>query len=282
MRTPLISRFKRPFVPMIVVLDSQKTAQEGAAFRQIGVDAILTHPLRRQHLREEVRKIVENEAIPVVPFEPEPPVPVRERVARLLVADDVPENLLLIKAFLNKLPVEPTFADNGRDALQQFQQGSFDLVVLDIEMPGMDGYTALRHMREWEQANGMASTPIIALTAHGTFEHQEKAREAGFTHHVAKPIRKRDFLWLLNHFVYGTTPSSSRPALNLETDGAGPARVSGSDDAARLLSAPASRGAEGAQATHRSGRLREDRQHRTQAEGLGRVVWSPRGVGDRP
>jgi signal transduction histidine kinase/CheY-like chemotaxis protein len=218
--TPLVSSFRRPFIPLIVVLDNQKATQDGGSYRQLGVDAILTRPVRRQHLGEELRRILGAVAVVEPAPELEVKVPVRQRTARILVADDVPENQLLIKAFLNKLPVEGSFAENGREALELFEAAPFDLVMLDIEMPEMDGYEAIRHMREWEQAQGRTPTPIIALTAHGTFEHQERTRQAGFTHHVSKPIRKRDFLWLLNHFVYRATPSGAQPAIAVNAESA--------------------------------------------------------------
>ncbi|MEZ5936872.1 MAG: ATP-binding protein [Hyphomonadaceae bacterium] len=107
---------------------------------------------------------------------------------RLLVAEDNPMNRRVVELLLAQSDIQLTFAENGQEALDLFQNGVFDLVLMDLQMPIMSGLAATRAIREWETANGRARTPILALSANATDEHVEEAREAGADGHVAKPI----------------------------------------------------------------------------------------------
>ena len=79
-------------------------------------------------------------------------------------------------------------------AVQKFIAGSYDVVLMDVQMPLMDGYSATRRIREWEKANGVGPVPILALTAHALPEEVRKSLDAGCTAHLTKPIRKETLL----------------------------------------------------------------------------------------
>jgi CheY-like chemotaxis protein/HPt (histidine-containing phosphotransfer) domain-containing protein len=113
---------------------------------------------------------------------------------RILVAEDAAVNLRLIQSYLK----DPTFAvdsaPNGSLALEKFQSGSYDLVLMDIHMPVMDGYTATRKIREWEAENQKRPTPVLALTANAFEEERQASLDAGCDAHLVKPIRKAELL----------------------------------------------------------------------------------------
>lgn len=113
---------------------------------------------------------------------------------RVLLVEDSPDNALLIKSYLKNARCEIDHVENGRIAVERFQAGHYDLVLMDMQMPVMDGYTATRLIREWEQANKRRKTPIVALTAFGMAEEERKSFEAGCTDHLTKPIRKATLL----------------------------------------------------------------------------------------
>ncbi|MBF0311166.1 MAG: PAS domain S-box protein [Magnetococcales bacterium] len=115
----------------------------------------------------------------------------RQRPLRLLVAEDALDNRLLLSAFLNQTALTLDFAENGREAVNRFIRGRYDLVLMDVQMPDMDGFSATRAIRAWERDNGLEPTPILALTAYALHEDVEKARAAGCTAHLAKPIKKK-------------------------------------------------------------------------------------------
>jgi len=113
---------------------------------------------------------------------------------RILLAEDSPDNRNLISAYLRNHPYTLDAAENGQVALTKFMRGSYDLVLMDVNMPVMDGFTAVRKIRQWEHQQGHALTPIAALTASATEEDIRRSAEAGCTIHVSKPIKKARLL----------------------------------------------------------------------------------------
>jgi len=113
---------------------------------------------------------------------------------RILLADDSLDNRLLLRAFLRSTPYQLDEADNGASAVDKFKAGFYDLVLMDIQMPTLDGYSAVRLIREWEEAHQRRRTPIIALTAHTLDEAVKAAQQAGCDMHLSKPLRKATLL----------------------------------------------------------------------------------------
>ena len=113
---------------------------------------------------------------------------------RILLADDSDDNRFLILSYLKGTESSIDIAENGRIAVQKFQPGAYDLLLMDVEMPVMDGYTATRTIRRQEQEARAEPTPILALTAHAFQEAVNRSLEAGFTAHLVKPIRRSTLL----------------------------------------------------------------------------------------
>lgn len=112
------------------------------------------------------------------------------RPLRILLADDSPDNRMLIDAYVKKAPYTIDHAVDGSIAVEKFRANRYDLVLMDIQMPVMDGYTAARTIREWERSQGLARTPIIALTASALDESVVRSIEAGCDAHVSKPVKR--------------------------------------------------------------------------------------------
>ena len=112
----------------------------------------------------------------------------------ILLVEDNEKNRLLIRTFLKQTPYTIDTAENGEVAVDKFKVNHYDLVLMDIEMPVMDGYTATASIRQWEAEKRIMPTPIIALTAHALVEHAHKSIAAGCDYHLAKPIKKTDLL----------------------------------------------------------------------------------------
>ena len=111
--------------------------------------------------------------------------------SKLLVVDDTEDNLLLIKKFLEHPELTIVFAKNGIEALEVFRREDFDMILMDIQMPVMDGYEATQQIRVIEKESG-GHVPIYALTAYAMTENIEKSLAAGCDGHLSKPIRKKD------------------------------------------------------------------------------------------
>jgi len=117
------------------------------------------------------------------------------RALSILLVEDSPDNRTITLAYLQDTPYRVEIAENGAIAFEKFIAGRYDLVLMDRQMPVMDGLTATRAIREWEQANQRPATPIIALTASALKGDQEKFVAAGCTAYLTKPI-KQDVLLL--------------------------------------------------------------------------------------
>lgn len=118
----------------------------------------------------------------------------KEGPLNILLAEDAEDNRLLVKAFLKDTPHKLDMAENGEKAVEMFTAGEYDLILMDMQMPVMDGYTATRVIRGWENRNERKSIPIVAFTAHALKEEVEKCLESGCTNHLAKPIKKKDLI----------------------------------------------------------------------------------------
>jgi len=113
------------------------------------------------------------------------------RGARVLVAEDNAVNQTLVRRLLEKEGYSITVAGNGRRAVEEFDRGDFELILMDVQMPEMDGFEAVAAIREREAAAGPARSriPILALTAHAMAGDRERCLSAGMDGYVSKPIR---------------------------------------------------------------------------------------------
>jgi PAS domain S-box-containing protein len=119
---------------------------------------------------------------------------------KILIADDSPQNRKLLEVMLKKSCLELTFVERGDQALEQIGKQTFDLILMDIQMPEMDGYAATRRMRD----QGI-KTPIVALTANTSNTDIQKCQRAGCNAHLGKPFYKRELFSLITKLL--TTPS---------------------------------------------------------------------------
>jgi PAS domain S-box-containing protein len=129
---------------------------------------------------------------------------------RILMAEDSPDNCVITLAYLEDTPYQVTVADTGAIACQMFMAGHYDLVLMDRQMPVMDGLTATRTIRAWEKANGRAPTPIIALTASALKGDRETCLAAGCTAYLTKPIKQDVLLQAIRDYS-ADTPLPRKP-----------------------------------------------------------------------
>jgi PAS domain S-box-containing protein len=135
---------------------------------------------------------------------PEPPL----RALRILLAEDSPDNCTITVAYLEDTPYRVEIAETGAVARDMFAAGHYDLVLMDRQMPVMDGLTATRAIRAWEQANDRSPTPIIALTASALKGDREECLAAGCTAFLTKPIKQEVLLQAIKDHSSAEPPSS--------------------------------------------------------------------------
>jgi len=151
------------------------------------------------------------------------------QILRILLADDSEHNRIVIQHFLKDSSHRLDCVENGQEALTKFKNNTYDVVLLDMQMPIMDGYTAAKEMRKWERENKKTETPIVALTGVAFQSEVEKILEAGCTEYVAKPVRKMKFIDTIVKYCEGVTdifnggkeslePNPSDLIINIESE----------------------------------------------------------------
>lgn len=212
----------------IIAITSDHLEDTAGKFRELGVAAHLFKPVKRSALLGAVRQVLyERGALPsesgvAVPSESAAQASTAaapaatdisgaregQAVMRLLVAEDNEDNQVLLKAFLKDAPVSLDLAANGAEALEKFNDGSYDLIFMDMQMPVMDGYEATRRIRRIEEgrdqghADGLRrSIPIVALTAHAMREEIAQILDAGCDAHLAKPVKKARLLETIESYA---------------------------------------------------------------------------------
>jgi PAS domain S-box-containing protein len=148
--------------------------------------------------------------------------PVEEQAkGHLLLAEDYPVNQTVAMTHLTRAGYRVDLAENGRDAVAAFQQNRYDLVLMDIQMPKMDGYDATRAIREFESRNptpGRRPVPIIAMTAHAVQGYRERCLSTGMNDYITKPLGRGALLSMVDHWRSGP----GQPAPRARTDEAPP------------------------------------------------------------
>jgi CheY-like chemotaxis protein len=131
-----------------------------------------------------------------------------EIALRVLAAEDNAVNQLVLKTLLHQMGVDPTVVENGQLAVAAWEAGEWDVILMDIQMPVMDGLTATALIREREHVLGREPTPIVALTANAMSHQVEQYAAAGMNGHVAKPIQAAE---LFEALTRASVPAQVKP-----------------------------------------------------------------------
>jgi len=185
--------------PLMVMLTSGGQSGESERARSLGISAYLTKPVRQSELFDSLAKMLDAaapEPIPSgasAPGDPaEEPSPPTAGTLRILLAEDNIVNQKVAVCMLRRMGHVPTVVGDGRAAVEAWMASAFDLILMDVQMPEMDGFEAVAAIRA-EEARAGAHTPIVALTAHAMKGDRERCLAAGFDDYLTKPIRSDDF-----------------------------------------------------------------------------------------
>jgi PAS domain S-box-containing protein len=176
---------------IIMMLTSAGNRGDAARCQELGVAAYLLKPIRQSELREAIARVLgageQEGAIPLITRYSLGDAPETMTVLRVLVAEDNAVNQRLASRLLEKRGHRVTVTANGREAVEALSNQTFDLVLMDVQMPEMDGFEATAVIREREKQNG-GHIPIIALTAHAMKGDKDRCLAAGMDGYLAKPI----------------------------------------------------------------------------------------------
>ncbi len=199
-------------LPPTIMLSSAGGPKEGEHARNLGVAAKLSKPYRLAELQSALERIFSTEtATRFVIEEAKPPVSPASDVGRLriLLAEDNAVNQKVAERMLGKLGHSTVIASNGREALVELDAGGFDLVLMDVQMPEMDGLAATVEIRRREAGTG-AHVPIVALTAHAMKSDRERCLAAGMDDYLSKPIQADALGTVLDRVRHAATQSALR------------------------------------------------------------------------
>lgn len=154
---------------------------------------------------------LERDQLDAVPSIPSPAQEVAVNIPpelNILMVEDSSYNAFVIQTYLRNTPCTLTVKTNGKTGVEDFMQAEYDCVLMDIQMPTMDGYEAIETIRKWEKEQKRPPTPIIAMTAYAMAEDAQKCMDAGADGYLAKPVKKSA---LFDMLISVTAPDASSP-----------------------------------------------------------------------
>ena len=179
---------------MIMMVTSDTCGSRTRCARELGIEKFIQKPIRSSD------PLAAKDLIPTTIHQfASPPGPGQtsssaNHALSILLADDSVDNRLIIQSFLSKEPYDLDLVQDGEAAVRQFADGHYDLVLMDMRMPVMDGGAAVSAIREWERSHDLPRTPIIALTASALEDDVCNSLAAGCDLHLSKPVRKRELI----------------------------------------------------------------------------------------
>ncbi len=171
----------------VLLLDSLRLGEILSEGKKIGIEQYLLEPVLEGDL---TRLLAQTGSSPQAQATQAKPTVSVKKSLLILLAEDNPVNQLVARGILEKQGHHITVANNGLEAIDLFNRSYFDLILMDVQMPGMDGYEATGRIRQWELARG-THTPIIALTAHAMAGDRDLCFSAGMDDYITKPIDAR-------------------------------------------------------------------------------------------
>ncbi len=184
----------------LMMLTSDNRAGDIARARELGIAGYMVKPIKREELKKAIAASLSTPGAAPEGERTAEEKPLTGPPLHILLVDDSVDNRLLISSYLKKTRHTVELAENGEEAVTKYTSGRYDLILMDMQMPVKDGYTATREIREWEKAGGRSPTPILALTAHALEGDEPKSLQAGCDAHLTKPVKKKTLLAALAQY----------------------------------------------------------------------------------
>jgi CheY-like chemotaxis protein len=200
---------------VILMLTSDDLTSQLQRLREAGLRYHLVKPIKRADVIAAVARATSPQVSATRSIAPKNGTIEHSRPLRILLADDSGDNRALIAAFLKDSPHAVDGVENGARAVESFKNGDYDLVLMDLQMPVMDGDEATREIRRFERENHRVRTPIVALSAAVFSESVAQSLAAGCDEHIGKPIKRAMLLDVIQRLAAQSSPpppSADEPA----------------------------------------------------------------------
>jgi two-component system sensor histidine kinase/response regulator len=215
-----------PGIP-IIAMSSTASLGDGERCRQMGIEGYLTKPIKNQELYRVVVSVLGLSPKSEMNADIAAPKPKQtaqlSKNASILVVEDYPTNQLVVANHLKRVGIDFEIAQDGHEGVRAFERGCFDLILMDVQMPVMDGYQATMRIRDIEKKRNLKAggsneapsshIPIIAMTAHAIKGYRDKCLAVGMDDYITKPFRKSDLFKIINRWgLAGSQPRSATGA----------------------------------------------------------------------
>jgi two-component system sensor histidine kinase/response regulator len=186
----------------VLMLTSEDRGGDLARCRSLGIDAYLVKPIQRAELSRAIDAAMTRvqPGTDMQNVQEDSYRAANQLSLQLLLADDSEDNVFLIQAYLKNSGCSIDVAENGAIAIQKFRARHYDLVLMDLQMPVMDGYAATQEIRAWERQHDAKPIPVLALSAYALKSEIDKSKEAGCTAYLTKPISRNALLEALEKY----------------------------------------------------------------------------------
>ncbi|MBU0680343.1 MAG: response regulator [Proteobacteria bacterium] len=225
----VLNNTKLPFKPAIIMVTAYEANDIYRKTEELGLDGLLFKPVNKQTLFEGIIAAFNKKIVPSILTEPDKKIEkdLKKTIANaeILMAEDNDINRQVAQEILESWGSSVTVAHNGHDAVELVKNQHFDLILMDIQMPVMDGFEACRSIRKWEQSSDSrrmhGPLPIIAMTAYAMSGDKEKCLAVGMNDHVAKPLEPKNLFatlvkWLPNpENIENYSQESARPSTTI-------------------------------------------------------------------
>ncbi len=209
----------------ITVLTTNGKRGDGKSCKDIGIQGYLTKPIKQGDLRRAIETVLSLSIKGEVEVLPQ--LVTRHTIAeenrkegQILLAEDYPTNQQVAVMHLHGAGYEVDFVENGQQAVEAYKIKHYDLILMDIQMPLMDGYAATKAIRDLESELNKTSdkegsgklerVPIIAMTAHATKADKERCIKVGMNDYISKPLRKKELLAMVDNWVISKSGSMDK------------------------------------------------------------------------
>ncbi len=221
----------------IIIITSMGMIGDSKICKDLGIKGYLTKPIKRNDLKTAIVSILNNQEINE-PEEYQPPLTIhkiseiKRKKTQVLLVEDYPTNQMIAAKHLTNQGYQVTLAENGQQAFDFFKKRQFNLILMDIQMPLVDGYEATRLIRDQENMSrqvleksspgnpsSFKRTPIIAMTAHAIEGYRKKCMAADMDDYITKPLKRNDLIamvekWTKPNIDDSMAEESDKPALN--------------------------------------------------------------------
>ncbi len=194
----------------VLMLNADNRASDLQRCREMGIEAYLVKPINRAELIEAITMALgqckfesaSNSSSQSAPFSP----------FHVLIAEDAKDNQIIIERYIQALGGTFDLVEDGTLAVSRFKAKQYDFVLMDMQMPIMDGYASTQQIRQWEKRQKKPHTPIIALTAYSLREELQEALDAGCDDYLIKPLKKEALVQKVESLLKQSSAVTSNPS----------------------------------------------------------------------